>query len=53
VPEVKAMAHYVTRARGGEGALREVAEILFDARGLWPEILAHYEVDLPSGGPAL
>ncbi len=46
-PEVKAMAHYVTQARGGEGALREASEILFDARGVWPEILAHYEVELP------
>jgi 3-deoxy-D-manno-octulosonate 8-phosphate phosphatase (KDO 8-P phosphatase) len=46
-PEVKAIAHYVTQARGGEGALREASEILFDARGVWSEILAHYEVDLP------
>jgi len=48
-PEVKAIAHYVTAARGGEGALREASEILFDARGVWPAILAHYEVDLPAG----
>jgi 3-deoxy-D-manno-octulosonate 8-phosphate phosphatase (KDO 8-P phosphatase) len=48
-PEVKAMAHYVTAARGGEGALREASEILFDARGVWQEILAHYEVELPAG----
>ncbi len=53
VPEVKALAHYVTRACGGSGALREVAEILLDARGLWPEILAHYQADLPPEGAAL
>jgi 3-deoxy-D-manno-octulosonate 8-phosphate phosphatase (KDO 8-P phosphatase) len=42
-PEVKAAAHYVTRARGGEGALREVVELIFQAQGLWPEILKRYE----------
>ena len=48
--EVKAIAHYVTKARGGEGALREAAEILFDARGVWPEILAHYGLAAPPTG---
>ncbi|NPB07023.1 MAG: HAD hydrolase family protein [Aquificae bacterium] len=28
VPEVKKVAHYVTRLEGGKGALREVAELL-------------------------
>jgi len=45
VPEVQAMAHYVTQARGGSGALREVTEILLAATGRWNEILAHYEVE--------
>ena len=30
MPEVKAAARYVTRARGGEGVIREVVEKLFD-----------------------
>ena len=30
---VKAVAHYVTRWRGGEGAVREVCELLIAARG--------------------
>ena len=42
--EVKAAAHYVTQASGGEGAVREVVEILLKAQNLWPEILAHYEL---------
>jgi len=43
-PEVKAAAHYVTQASGGEGAVREVVEILLKSQNLWPEILAHYEL---------
>jgi 3-deoxy-D-manno-octulosonate 8-phosphate phosphatase (KDO 8-P phosphatase) len=42
-PETKAAAHYVTHAAGGEGAVREVVEILLKAQNRWPEILAHYE----------
>jgi 3-deoxy-D-manno-octulosonate 8-phosphate phosphatase (KDO 8-P phosphatase) len=43
-PEVKREAHYVTVAAGGEGAVREVVELLLRAQGLWQEILAHYEI---------
>jgi 3-deoxy-D-manno-octulosonate 8-phosphate phosphatase (KDO 8-P phosphatase) len=42
--EVKAEAHYVTRAAGGEGAVREVVELILKARGLWGGILKHYEI---------
>lgn len=44
VPEVKAMAHYVTSAPGGSGAVREATELILDAQGLWEQILRHYEV---------
>ena len=43
-PEVKREAHHVTTAAGGQGAVREVAELLLRAQGLWPEILAKYEI---------
>jgi 3-deoxy-D-manno-octulosonate 8-phosphate phosphatase (KDO 8-P phosphatase) len=43
-PEVKSAAHYVTEARGGDGAVREVIELLLKAKNLWPEILKHYEL---------
>jgi len=43
-PEVKREAHYVTEARGGDGAVREVIELLLKAQGRWDEILQHYEV---------
>ncbi|MEP7353113.1 MAG: HAD hydrolase family protein [Acidobacteriota bacterium] len=42
-PEVKVAAHYVTRAVGGSGAIREVAEMLLEAKGHWDAILAKYE----------
>ena len=43
-PEVKAAAHYVTRAPGGDGAVREAIEVILKAQGLWGEILKHYEI---------
>ncbi len=45
-PEVKRVAHYVTTAQGGQGAVREVIELVLKAQGRWSEILKHYEVDL-------
>ena len=44
-PEVKRAAHYVTTASGGQGAIREVAELLLEAHGRWSDILKKYEVD--------
>ena len=43
-PEVKAAAHYVTHAPGGDGAVREVVELILKAQGRWVEILSHYEI---------
>lgn len=43
-PEVKAAAHYVTRAPGGDGAVREAIELILKAQGFWGEILRHYEL---------
>jgi 3-deoxy-D-manno-octulosonate 8-phosphate phosphatase (KDO 8-P phosphatase) len=40
--EVKAAAHWVTKARAGDGAFREVAEELLKAQKLWAPILARY-----------
>jgi 3-deoxy-D-manno-octulosonate 8-phosphate phosphatase (KDO 8-P phosphatase) len=42
--EVKAEAHYITQAVGGEGAVREVVEMLLKAQGKWGQILKHYEI---------
>jgi 3-deoxy-D-manno-octulosonate 8-phosphate phosphatase (KDO 8-P phosphatase) len=39
MPEVKRAAHYVTRARVGEGAVREVVELILKAQGKWGEAI--------------
>ncbi len=41
-PAVKAAAHYVTRAAGGHGAVRETAEMILQAQRKWDAIVAHY-----------
>jgi 3-deoxy-D-manno-octulosonate 8-phosphate phosphatase (KDO 8-P phosphatase) len=38
-PELRAAAHFITRARGGHGAVREVVELLMRGRGLWQPVL--------------
>lgn len=43
--EVKRAAHHVTKARGGAGAIREVAELLLQAQGRWADILKKYEAE--------
>jgi len=43
-PEVKRVAHYVTAASGGRGAVREICELLLKARGRWEDVLSKYEI---------
>jgi 3-deoxy-D-manno-octulosonate 8-phosphate phosphatase (KDO 8-P phosphatase) len=40
--EVREAAHYVTTAAGGEGAVREAMEVIFQAQGLWDGMLSKY-----------
>ena len=42
VPETLSVAHYVTQARGGHGAVREVAEIILKAQGHWHSLMQRY-----------
>jgi 3-deoxy-D-manno-octulosonate 8-phosphate phosphatase (KDO 8-P phosphatase) len=42
VSEVMGAAHYVTSARGGGGAIREVCELILKAKDLWRDILTSY-----------
>jgi len=42
VAEAKAVAHVVTRAAGGHGAVREVVEMILKAQGQWKNFVAHY-----------
>ena len=39
IDEAKAMAHYVTKARGGHGAVREVVTMILKAQGFWPKLV--------------
>ena len=40
--EVLARAHYITRLRGGEGAVREVCDLLMVASGRYAQLLQEY-----------
>lgn len=40
--EVKQVAHYVTRRAGGDGAVREVIEMILKAQGSWRNVIAKY-----------
>jgi 3-deoxy-D-manno-octulosonate 8-phosphate phosphatase (KDO 8-P phosphatase) len=40
VPEVLRAAHYVTRRAGGDGAVREVVELILKAQGKWHEAVS-------------
>jgi 3-deoxy-D-manno-octulosonate 8-phosphate phosphatase (KDO 8-P phosphatase) len=42
VAEAKATAHFVTRAAGGRGAVREVVEMILKVQGKWDAFVAHY-----------
>ena len=42
-PEIARLAHWCTRRRGGEGAVREFCRALLMARGQWYGLLEEYE----------
>jgi 3-deoxy-D-manno-octulosonate 8-phosphate phosphatase (KDO 8-P phosphatase) len=42
VAEAKSAAHFVTRAAGGRGAVREVVEMILRAQEKWDSFVAHY-----------
>jgi 3-deoxy-D-manno-octulosonate 8-phosphate phosphatase (KDO 8-P phosphatase) len=39
VPEVKAAAHYTTKALAGHGAIREAVELILRSKGIWEEMI--------------
>lgn len=42
VAEVKQVAHYVTKKKGGRGAVREAVELILKAQGKWePKLYEH------------
>ena len=40
--ETKQAAHYVTKNFGGDGAVREVIEVILKAQGKWKAVIKHY-----------
>ena len=43
VPEAKAHAKYVTKKKGGTGAVRETIELILKAQGKWDNIVENFE----------
>lgn len=42
-PEVRAAAAWVSSARGGQGAVREIMEFILKSNGMWDEIVRRHE----------
>lgn len=42
--EVKAVADYTTKIAGGEGAIREISEIILSSQNLWTDVLKKYQL---------
>jgi 3-deoxy-D-manno-octulosonate 8-phosphate phosphatase (KDO 8-P phosphatase) len=40
--DVKPFVHYVTKARGGRGAVREICELILRQTGRWPQVTSRY-----------
>lgn len=47
VDEVKACAHYTAGRSGGQGAVREIIELVLKAQDKWNEIIAAYTRTIP------
>jgi 3-deoxy-D-manno-octulosonate 8-phosphate phosphatase (KDO 8-P phosphatase) len=47
--EVKRIVHYMTQRRGGDGAVREVIEMILKARGSWKKTIAKYMALVATG----
>jgi 3-deoxy-D-manno-octulosonate 8-phosphate phosphatase (KDO 8-P phosphatase) len=39
VPLVRHAAHYVAKAHGGKGAIREAVELILKSKGIWEEMI--------------
>jgi len=48
---VRRLAHYVTRADGGAGAVREIIELLLTYQDRWQDVTQRYEDGLPGHLP--
>jgi 3-deoxy-D-manno-octulosonate 8-phosphate phosphatase (KDO 8-P phosphatase) len=51
VPEVRSRVDWVSRCNGGDGAVRELVELILRAQGSWDAVVALYENETASGSP--
>jgi len=51
VPEVRSRVDWVSRCNGGDGAARELVELILRAQGSWDAVVASYENEIASGSP--
>jgi 3-deoxy-D-manno-octulosonate 8-phosphate phosphatase (KDO 8-P phosphatase) len=42
--EAKRAAHYIASCNGGQGAVREVCDLILKGRGAWDDVTARYEL---------
>jgi len=42
IVEARKIAHYVTEAEGGRGAVRETVRLIFEAQGKWDGIVEEH-----------
>jgi 3-deoxy-D-manno-octulosonate 8-phosphate phosphatase (KDO 8-P phosphatase) len=42
IEELKSYADYISRNRGGRGAVREISELILKAQGKWSELMERY-----------
>jgi 3-deoxy-D-manno-octulosonate 8-phosphate phosphatase (KDO 8-P phosphatase) len=42
IEELKPYANYVSKNKGGRGAVREISELILKAQGKWPELMERY-----------
>lgn len=47
-PELRAAAHFVTAALGGQGAVREAIEYVLKLQGLWTGVIQSFQADFTS-----
>jgi 3-deoxy-D-manno-octulosonate 8-phosphate phosphatase (KDO 8-P phosphatase) len=40
--EARVRAHYVTKAAGGQGVIREVVELILESQGRWEDLVKHF-----------
>ena len=43
--DVRPLVHYVTRCRGGKGAVREICELILKRTGRWQQVAGRYFAD--------